>query len=163
MFLNSFTGFSQEKSIFDLARFGTVSEIENLINANKNLINSIDEKGSSLLILSCYYGNYIMVEYLVKNKINIDYVSDNGTALMAAVVKGDKQITSLLLKNNANPNLTDANGTTALIYAIQLGKLDITKLLLQYNANKQIIDNNGKTAFEFAVISNNNELINLLK
>jgi ankyrin repeat protein len=82
---------------------------------------------------------------------------------MACVVKGNLVMLEFLLKNKANPNLTDANGITALMYAVQFQNKEIVKLLLENNANKNTKDKQGKTAFEYAVFSKNELIINLLK
>ncbi|WP_422721250.1 ankyrin repeat domain-containing protein [Flavobacterium sp.] len=82
---------------------------------------------------------------------------------MACIVKGNTEMTEILLKNKANPNLADANGITALMYAVQFQNEKIVKLLLEYNVNKTSIDKKGKTAFEYAIFSKNELFINLLK
>lgn len=155
--------FAQQKSIFDVARSGTLNEIEQLYSKNKNCINEINEYGFSPLILACYKGNSEVAKFLIEKKSNFDYVSDEGTALMAAVVRGKNELAKSLLENGANPNLTNLEGTTALMYASQFKNLELVKLLLQYKADKTIVNKDQKTAFEFAVFSNNDEIINLLK
>ncbi|WP_395049180.1 ankyrin repeat domain-containing protein [Flavobacterium sp.] len=155
-------GFSQQ-NIFDIARKGTVEELKTAMKQNPDVINSVNEEGYSPLILSSYRGNIEVAKFLINNVKDINGSSPMGTPLMAAVVKGNKEIVVALLENNANPNLTDANGTTALIYAVQFNNKDIVKLLLNFKADKSKIDNNGKTAFEYAVFSGNEEIINLFK
>lgn len=155
--------FAQQKSIFDIARNGTLDEIEQLYTKNKNCINEINEYGFSPLILACYKGNSEVAKFIIEKKSNLDYVSDEGTALMAAVVKGKNELVKSLLENGANPNLTNLEGTTALMYASQFKNVELVKLLLQYKADKTIVNKEQKTAFEFAVFSNNDEIINLLK
>jgi hypothetical protein len=155
--------FAQQKSIFDVARNGTLNEIEQLYTNNKNCINEINEYGFSALILACYKGNSEVAKFLIEKKSNLDYVSDEGTALMAAVVREKNELAKSLLENGANPNLTNLQGTTALMYATQFKNIELVKLLLQYKADKTIVNKDQKTAFEFAVFSNNEEIINLLK
>lgn len=155
-------GFSQT-DIFDIARKGTVEEIKIAMKQNPEIINSLSDQGYSPLTLACYRGNVTVANFLIKNVKNINENSPMGTPLMAAIVKGNKEIVLTLLENNANPNLTDANGTTALIYAVQFKDPDIIKLLLSHKADKTKIDNKGKTAFEYAVFSNDDKIINLLK
>ncbi len=157
------TCFAQQKSIFDVARSGTLQEIELLYTENKNCTNEINEYGFSPLILACYKGNSEVAKFLIEKKSNLNYVSDEGTALMAAVVRGKNELVKLLLVNGANPNLTNLQGTTALMYAAQFKNIELVKLLLQNKADKTIINKDQKTAFEFAVFSNNDEIINLLK
>lgn len=155
-------GFAQ-LDIFDVARKGTVAEVEEIMKKNPDTINSLNEQGYSPLILACYRGNIDVAKFLIKEVKNINGDSSMGTSLMAAVVKGNIEIVQILLDNKANPNLADANGTTALIYAVQFNNSAIVKLLLDYKADKSKIDNKGKTAFEYAAFSNNDEIINLFK
>jgi hypothetical protein len=155
--------FAQQKSIFDVARNGTLHEIEQLYAENKNCVTEINEYGFSPLILACYKGNTEVAKFLIEKKANLDYVSDEGTALMAAVVKGNPKLTKLLLEKGANPNLTNHNGTTSLMYAVKFKNIEIIKLLLEYKANKSLIDKEGNSAFEYAIQTTNEEIINLLK
>lgn len=155
--------FAQQKSIFDAARNGTLHEIEQLYAENRNCVTEINEYGFSPLILACYKGNTEVAKFLIEKKANLDYVSDEGTALMAAVVKGKNELVKLLLENGANPNLTNLEGTTALMYATRFKNIELVKLLLQCKADKMMVNKDKKTAFEYAVFSNNDEIINLLK
>lgn len=154
---------SQPKNCFDIARKGTLKEIDNEYLTNKKIIDSIDSNTSSMLILACYRGNNDVAKFIIEKKANLNYVSLNGTALMACVVKGSLELGELLLKNGANPNLTDANGITALMYAVQFQNEKMIKLLLDYKADKNSVDKQGKTAFEYATFSKNELIINLLK
>lgn len=155
-------GFSQT-DIFDIARKGTVEEVIYAMKQNPDIINSLNDQGYSPLILASYRGNTTVAKFLIQKVKDVNGNSPMGTPLMAAVVKGNEEIVTALLDNNANPNLTDAHGTTALIYAVQFKNPVILKILLSHNADKSKIDDKGKTAFEYAVFSNNDEIINLLK
>ena len=102
-------------------------------------------------------------DFLIANNANVNYTSQEGTALMAATVKGNLDLVALLLKKGADPNLKNKTGITALMYAVQFKNVDIVKLLLNSGANKSLQDNEGRTAFEYAVFTKNDEIINLLK
>jgi len=160
--LISIHGFAQ-KGIFDIARTGTLDELKELMKSNPNVINEADKNGFTPLILACYRGNNPVAKFLVNNVKNIDEPCDMGTALMACTVKGNVEISKLLLEKGSNPNITDSNGTTSLMYAVQFKNLELVKTLLQHKADKTKMDNKGKTAFEYAVFSGNEEIINLIK
>lgn len=160
---NCFIGFSQESSFYNIARRGTVEEAKVLVAQNPEIINTPNEYGFSPLILACYNGNIKMVYFLIEQKAVINYISQEGTALMGATVKGNEQLVALLLENGADTNLTNQDGITALMYAVQFKNPKIIKLLLQHNANKTLVDNEGRTAFEYAVFTKQDEIINLLK
>lgn len=163
IFLFQFSIFAQEKlNVYDIARKGTVPEIEVLNKETPEIINTPNERGFTPLILACYSGNEAVAMYLIENS-NVDFVSSEGTALMAAVVKGNVKLTKELLEKKANPNLTNKQGTTALIYAVQFKNAELISLLLKYNASKSKLDSDGKTAFEYAVFAGDETIINLLK
>ncbi|WP_395064499.1 ankyrin repeat domain-containing protein [Flavobacterium sp.] len=162
-FLLQFTAFSQQKSCFDVARKGTLQEIKSMFTANSKIIDSINDRKSSMLILACYYNNNEVAKFLIENKVDLNYVSDSGTALMACIVKGNNEMAKYIIEKKANINLTDANGTTALIYAVNFKNIEMIKLLLDNKADKTKTDKNGKTAFEYAAFSNEQQIINLLK
>lgn len=154
---------SAQKSVFDIARSGTVSELNEAIRINKSIIDSKNESGYTPLILACYKRNNSVAKMLIEKGCDINYVSDMGSALMACSVNGNNEIALFLIDNNCNVDSTDANGTTALMYAVQFGNVELVKALLAAKANKSKIDKKGKTAFEYAVFSGNNEITNLLK
>jgi uncharacterized protein len=161
LFINA--AFAQSSNCFDIARKGSLSDIKLLFEKDKNSINVIDEKGSSMLILACYRGNHEVAQFLIDNGANLNYVSTNGTALMACVFKNEFHLVDELLQKKANLDLTDGNGITALMLAVQLNNVQMVKKLVNAKANTALKCKQNKTAFEYAVFSNNEEIINLLK
>ena len=154
---------AQEKSIFDIARSGSLDEMKLAFKTKPESINQTNENGSSTLILASYRGNIEVAKFLIANVKDVNYNSGMGTALMGAVYKNQFDLVNLLLENKANPNLVDANGASALILATQNANVDLIKLLLKYKADKTIKTKDGKTAFEFAVFSGIETTINALK
>lgn len=161
--INSTISFSQDKDFFMIARKGTVDEAKVAFQKNTACINEANKDGFSPLILACYSGNNEVIDFLIANNANVNYTSQEGTALMAATVKGNLDLVALLLKKGADPDLKNKTGITALMYAVQFKNVDIVKLLLNSGANKSLQDNEGRTAFEYAVFTKNDEIINLLK
>lgn len=162
-FMSISTVYGQELTCFDVARKGNLVDIKSLFDKDKSIVNSIDTKGSSMLILACYRGNDDVANFLIDNNADINYSSKNGTPLMACVVKGEFELLDKLLTKGANPDLTDDNGMTALMLAVQFNNPEMVKKLLNANANKELKCKNNKTAFEYAVLSDNDQIINLLK
>ena len=155
--------FAQNSNCFDIARKGNISDIKLLFEKDKSIVNAIDDNGSSMLILACYRGNHEVAQFLIDNGANLNYVSKNGTALMACVVKNESVLVDELLQKKTNLDLTDENGVTALMYAVQLKNMQMVKKLVNSGANPALKCKQNKTAFEYAVFSNNEEIINLLK
>lgn len=161
--LSWFTAQEKAKSVFDIARSGTVAELKDLMKNNPDIINQTNENGFSPLILACYRGNIEVADFLIDNVKDLDYKSQDGTALAGLSVRYNKSLAEHLLKKNANPNIADATGTTPLFWAVKTGNKELVELLLQYKADKTMKDSEGMTPFEYALKSDNKELINLLK
>lgn len=160
-----YTAMAQEntKSIFNVARTGTVAEVEELMKQDPDIINQTNENGFSPLILACYKGNTEVAEFLMDHVKNVNYKSQEGTALAGLSVKYNKILAEHLLRKNADPNIADAAGTTPLFWAVKFGNKELTELLLKHKADKSIKDSQGMTPFEYALQAKNTEIINLLK
>lgn len=165
IFLGLTITFAQEKtkSIFDVARTGTVEEVKELIKQDPDVINQTNESGFTPLILACYRGNVEVAKFLIDNVKDINYRSGDGTALSGLAVKYNKDLVEYLLNKNADPNIADANGATPLFWAVKFGNKELAELLLKHKADKTIKDSQGMTPFEYALQTNNKEIINLLK
>lgn len=150
-------------TVFEVARTGTLADIQEIYKTNPSQIDSINSTGYTPLILACYRGNTEVASFLAEHTNGINYVSPNGTALAATIYKGDATLTQLLLKHKANPSVADSKGTTPIVYAIQFQNEALVKLLLSYGADKTTKDHTGKTPFEYAVETENPKIINLLK
>lgn len=152
-----------QKDVFTVARNGTVEEMKMLFEKDANCVNEVDKNEFSPLILASYRGNFEVAKYLITIVKDVNYQSPEGTALMAAVMRNDVGLITLLIEKKANLDLTNKTGVTALMLATQFKKIEIIKMLLQHNANKLLKDNEGKTAFEYAVNTNDDMIIQLLK
>ncbi|MEJ5105807.1 ankyrin repeat domain-containing protein [Chryseobacterium sp. MYb328] len=164
MFLGSLL-LAQEKtkSIFDIARSGTVSEVKELMKTNPDIINQTNDGGFSPLILACYRGNIEVAEFLIDHVKDVNYKSKEGTALAGLSVKYNKKLVEDLLKKKADPNIADTTGATPLFWAVKFGNKELIELLLQYKADKSIKDSMGMTPFEYALQTHKEDIINILK
>jgi ankyrin repeat protein len=157
--LFTFLAHAQVKNIFDVARKGNLQEIEEIYKKNPDVINTIDEKNSSPLILASYRGNTVVALFLADKVKDVNYNSGMGTALMAAVMYGNSAIVEKLIQAKANLNLMDQGGKTALIYATFFNKNDLANLLLKAGADRNIKDIDDRTALDYATFNKNTELI----
>nr|WP_321233130.1 ankyrin repeat domain-containing protein [uncultured Psychroserpens sp.] len=153
--------FSQ-KSIFDVARSGTVEDVKLLMRINSDTINAIDSNGYVPLTLACYKGDKDVALFLASKVKNIDGNSDYGTPLMAAVYKNRPVIVEHLLELKANPNLADVNGTTPLHYAIIFRNEKIIKLLIDADADVDFEDHRGNNAKDYAAMTKNESILKLI-
>ncbi|MDI1256280.1 MAG: ankyrin repeat domain-containing protein [Flavobacterium sp.] len=154
--------YAQSANVFDIARKGTLMEITASYNKNPEIINTLNENGSSPMILSAYVGNRDVALFLADKIKDINYNSGRGTAIMAAVMGSDIEIIKKLLSLHANPDLTDQEGKTALMYAVYFNKNEIASLLIKAGADKKTKDIEGRTALDLANFNKNTQLIILL-
>ena len=122
-----------------------------LLEAGCN-INEVSNKKSNGLMYTALNGNIDMIEFLVKNGIDINAQNEKGqTALYFAISKEVSMFTTTiqkeqifenqldtikeLLKHGADINIKDKFGNTPLTHAVYRGNIDITKLLLENGAD----------------------------
>lgn len=164
IFLSSFlVAQNNAKSIFDIARSGTVIEVQELMKQNPDIINQTNDNGFSPLILACYRGNTEVAKFLIDHVKDVNYRSQEGTALAGLAVKYNRDLVERLLKKNADPNIADSTGVTPLFWAVKFGNKELVELLLKYKADKTKKNSMGVTPFEYALKTENKEIINLLK
>lgn len=164
LIMSSKASFSQETiDVFEISRSGTSNQMRDAITVYPNKINIKNKDGYTPLIVACYSNNLDVSNYLMNNGGDINANSKMGTALIAAVFKGNIEIVKSLLKAKADVNLTDSNGMTALIYATINKNHEIVSLLIKAKANREIEDSLGNSALEYAVLAEDEKLIQLLK
>ena len=133
-----------------------------LYSSNPELVDNLNKRGSSPLTLAAYYNNIEVANYLIDKVDNINGNSDDGTPLMAAVVKGHLEIAKSLVKAGADPNLTDANGATALHYAVMFNNQELATLLIEAGASALMKNNIGQSPLDFAKMHNDKTLNTIL-
>ena len=151
-----------QQNIFDACRQGNLDTVEKLYNIDANIVNAEEENGYSALVLSCYYGHEDIVNFLVGKVKSLNNKTSYGSPLMAATVKGYDNIVGILLKHNANPNITDEQGVTAAHYAVLFRNYDIVEKLVKANADFTIKNNVDKSAMDYAIAHNDEKLNKLL-
>lgn len=167
--LNFILGFAlmsaqeKAKSIFDIARNGTVADVKELMKENPDIINQNNENGFTPLILACYRNNIEVAKFLIDHVKDVNYKSNEGTALAGLAVKYNRDLVEHLLNKKADPNIVDATGSTPLFWAVKFGNKELVELLLKHRADKSVKDSQGMTPFEYALQTNNRDIINLLK
>lgn len=158
-----FLSFSWSQDIFDACRSGNIERLKELHKINPDTINSINDNGFSPLIIATYSSKLESVEYLLKHKVNVDFESPEGTALVGACYKGNLEISELLIKYSANVNVVGGNNISPLIFAVQSKNKKLVELLLKNGADKTIIDSAGRTAYDYVVLMKIDELIDLFE
>ena len=127
-----------QADIFELARRGSVQEVQAVVKETPSVLNTKDQRGSTPLVLACYYNNIEVVSYLIQKVDDINGSTKDGSPLMAAAVKGYNSIAQLLLDAGADPMIEDMNKTTALHYAAMFKNHELAQLLLDAGADPTI-------------------------
>ncbi|MEX0940541.1 MAG: ankyrin repeat domain-containing protein [Candidatus Babeliales bacterium] len=112
------------------------------------------------LILAAGNGHYEVVEFLIKNGVDVNehVLLDSWNALMVAIKNGRIEIVELLLKNGAE---VSSVGSTPLMLAIEGNHLNILKLIIKYTDNYTALD--FLTTFEDLTTEEQEIAIKLLK
>ena len=86
----------------------------------------------------------------------------SNSPLNFAAGRGHADTVRILLKNNADPNITDVNGTVPLMKAVAKGFTDITVALIKADANvaKSV---HGQKALELAKRGNHQDIVKVLE
>ena len=76
--------------------------------------NMTNEKGDTLLMLSCYHGHYDVAKFLLENGADPNRVNDRGQSIIAgAVFKKEETIVDLLLEWGADVDLGEPSASQA--------------------------------------------------
>ena len=148
---------SNKKLLSVVSINGHLEVIKLLVNAG------IDINSYNALTIASYKGHRDIVEFLVKNGADVNIRDkDSYTPLMYACKKGYINIVEFLIKSGANVNVKTTDNYTPLILAIDHRKNNVVELLLQAGADINA-ENDGMTALALASITNQYEIVELLK
>ena len=99
-------------------------------------VRDFDDEGVSVLDMAITYDNLEMVEYLIKEGIDVSATTRRSgfTPLMASSCYGRVEITRVLLQSGANQNAVDSKGFSAIDFARKMNKKSVLALL-DYDEN----------------------------
>lgn len=134
----------------------SIEIIQSISDPDIKLNDRKDEDGNTPLHLASYNNHYHLVNYLIKNKIEIDAVNKNKTTpLFMAIGKGHKTVADLLVKNNASLIQKNINDKNILMKAVGSGNIELIKTLVNYfhegNKLQEIL--NEKTKYDENIVS----------
>ena len=153
-----------DNAIFDACRRGDLPAAEQLVKDNPALVNAIDMKGFTPLILAAYNEQAGIVDFLLQAGADVNARDAAGnTALMGVAFKGYRTIAKKLIDAGADLNVRNSNGAPALTFAATFGHLQIAEWLLQKGADPSLADSRGKTPFDHDVIQENEAMIELFQ
>ena len=126
----------------------------------------INEMIDTPLHLACVVNDEAVVRLLLSEKTrdrHVNAVNVQGmTPLLLATLHCHLNLATLLLNNNANPNIANREGQTPLHIAASNNCVDIVKLLIKFGARINSTDNKRNTPIQSAIILNNVDIVNIL-
>jgi ankyrin repeat protein len=153
-------------TIYEYAALGKVNQVSLLLARDPALANAYSDDGFQPLGVACFCGQYEVAEFLIKVGASINSPSrneQNTAPLQSAVAMGHFKITTLLLDNDADPNVRDQNGYTPLHTAAQTGNLDVIRALLFNGAILTTPSRDGKLPIDMANEAGHKQAASLLK
>ena len=128
-------------------------------------VNAAQGDGTTALHWSAYHDDLEMMQWLIQAGADLSATTRLGamTPLAIAATNGNAATVQLLLKEGADPNAANSNGTSPLMMAAAAGKPEAIELLLDAGADPNARDlTNGQTTVMFAAALNRSEAIRLL-
>lgn len=153
-------------TIFESTATDKIHHISRQLARDPLLVNAYSDDGYQPLGLACFFGHYEIAEYLIKAGASLNSPSHNEltvTPLHSATAASHLKIVTLLLNNDADPNVREQGGYTPLHTAAQNGDSEIIRLLLFNGANLNTRSNDGKLPIDMAIEVGNKEASGLLK
>ncbi len=178
---------SQE--LMEAVKANDTTRVRDLIAADPELINRLDESGSTPVLTALYYGAMEVSELLllagaklsiyeaaaagrtelVSEEVEVDpglvnsYSHDGWTPLHLAAFFGHAQTASFLLEHGADVHAMSMNPTnnTPLHAACANGKREVAEVLLDHGADVNAVSR-GFTPLHLAAVNGDEELVELL-
>ncbi|XP_069793677.1 2-5A-dependent ribonuclease-like [Narcine bancroftii] len=140
-----------------------LQEVEQLIAEGASIDFSPDDIGTPLF-LAAGQGHEQIVEFLLKNKANINFKTElhGWSPLHSAIQANHENVVRLLLDYGADPHIRKENGATPFISAAINGNVSLLQVFLNRGADVNEADANGFTAFMEAAEHNNEDALRFL-
>lgn len=152
--------------VFSAAAYGALKEIVTILKADANLVNAFSPDGWTPLHLASFFGNIMVVEYLVMSRADVNAVSQNALKnqpLNAATVSDKTDIAQFLLRKGADVNFAQHEGITPMHAAAHNANEELVLILLASGADRTIKNDKGETALDLAAQKGHMNIVSLLR
>jgi beta-lactamase regulating signal transducer with metallopeptidase domain/ankyrin repeat protein len=150
------TDSSFNQQLINAVQTGYIEKAKALIEKGAD-INTLNENGSTSLMLAISLGDLEMVKMLLERgaDVNVENKDGNSAIIVAARSKFPEQIIPMLLAKGADANARNLNRQTALIEILKTDQdpvvlEKIVKLLLQRGADANVVSSINETALIIA-------------
>ncbi len=146
-----------EQHIYELLKEQRTDVLISELQSNPAMLSFVDSRGASLLMISFYFRNKVLSDYLLSVR--------PPASLYEAVIAGDLKLTKQFLSADASLlNQHSRDGFTPLGFAAYFNQADIARYLIAQGADVNIASNNPfrVAPIHSAVSSNGLEVVELL-
>jgi ankyrin repeat protein len=153
-------------AIFAAAILGDVTQLEELLAANRSLISACSTDGWTPLHLAAYFGRVDAVRMLLNKGAAVAARSTNpmqNTPLHAAAAGGHAEIAKILLEHGANANARQSGGWVALHAAAQTGDVETARALLDGGADPSARADNHQRPLDLALMKAHQSMVEFLE
>ena len=152
----------EAKELFQAIRRGEISAMRRVLDRDPKLIGTVDENGSTPLILAAYWAGAAEVKELLARGADPNAKNDSGVAALIPATD-NLESTRMLVEAGAEVNARTEAGDTALIVAARrAGAARVVGYLLDKGANIKASTKDGATALHRAAECGDVDVLKLL-
>ncbi|ORX45842.1 ankyrin [Hesseltinella vesiculosa] len=153
-------------SLFEAAHQGSFVLLQDILDGQKAFVHDTDASGVTALHYAALGNHAACVKYLIDRGATVDFVGGQvaATALHWATRSGCLDATHWLIKEGADPLLTDENGYNALHLAVHSGNALLVMYLLMCDSKVDVDarDREQHTALMWAAYNGNDVCVDML-
>ncbi|MDY8135949.1 ankyrin repeat domain-containing protein [Aquimarina sp. 2201CG5-10] len=136
---------------------GDINKLESFLQTGN--VNTVNAKGSSLLLIAIYCRQNDAFDLLIKKEIDVNISNQYGeTPIQYAARYGDVKKVKALLNKGANVNVIDTDKRTPILEAVQSNNKEIFDLLISSGADINV----GISPLHKAVLNDNLDFVKKL-
>ena len=143
---------------FKAVRDGDISVLSEFLKPGDRINKYYFSKRITLLQAAIQHDQPDVVEYLIKNGVDIEMLSENMTPLMHATSACNQHIADILIAHGADINALNLQKKTPLFYCAKHSTVEMAKLLVDKGAKINLKDRKGRTAAEYALKNDNRKM-----
>lgn len=155
-----------ELDVFSASAYGALKLVTEILSNGPALVNAISPDGWTPLHLASFFGNILVVKYLVMSGGDINAVSRNNLKnqpLNAATASNHTDIAKFLIQNGADVNFAQHGGVTPLHEAAHNGNDELVQIFLSHGAIAAAKDEAGETALDKATKQGHTNVMAILQ